>query len=176
MVEIDRNDMVVLDRADCIRRLGRSGVGRIALVVDGEPTIFPVNYAVKGDDIYFLTAPGSKLAAAAEGAVLAFEVDHEDTMEHAGWSVLVIGPSSVVPSAEVVPLWELKLSRWVGGGPEIQVRIRSERVSGREIGKLWRASRPLDHHAKTEPSSTPEVKRQPEHPGLSAGRSDTYQG
>lgn len=135
VVEIDRNDMVVLDREDCIRRLGRGGIGRIGLTVDGEPAIFPVNYAVKGDDIYFLTAPGSKLAAAARGAVVAFEVDQIDPVEHFGWSVLVVGPSSVVPPAEVEPLWKLKLGRWVGGGPETQVRIRSDRVTGREIGK-----------------------------------------
>jgi hypothetical protein len=166
MVEIDRNDMVVLDREDCVRRLGRGGVGRIALIVGGEPAIFPVNYAVKAGDIYFLTAAGSKAAAAANGDVLAFEVDNIDPLEHAGWSVLVVGPSAVVPSAEVQPLWKLKLGRWVGGGPEIQVRIRSERVSGREIGKPWRVSRPFVSEATTEPSSILEFeKRGPEHPG-----------
>lgn len=135
MVEIDRNEMVVLEREQCLRRLGRGGVGRVALSIEGEPAIFPVNYAVKDDEIYFLTAQGSKLAAAARSATMAFEVDHVDAFEHAGWSVLVVGPSCIVPSAEAVPLWKLKLGRWVGGGPVVQVRIHAERVSGREIGK-----------------------------------------
>jgi uncharacterized protein len=163
MVEIDRNDMVVLDREDCIRRLGRGGIGRIGLTVEGEPAIFPVNYAVKGDDIYFLTSPGSKLAAAAEGAVLAFEVDQIHAFEHAGWSVLIVGPACIVPSAEVIPLWRLKLGRWVGGGPEIQVRIRADRVSGREIGKPGVSiTRPSVARANTKSSSTFEIPTQKE--------------
>jgi hypothetical protein len=105
------------------------------MVVDGLPAIFPVSYAVKDDGIYFLSAPGSKLAAAAADAVMAFEVDHEDPFEHGGWSVVVVGPSSIVTGSEVEPLWRLKLGRWVGGGPEAQVRIQAEQVSGREIGR-----------------------------------------
>ena len=135
MVEIDRNGMVVLDREECIRRLGRGGIGRVALIIDGEPAVFPVNYSVKDGDIYFLTAAGSKLSASSEGAVFAFEVDGHDKMEHTGWSVVVTGSSEVVPLDELEPLWRLKLGRWVGGGPEILVRIRSDQVSGRAIGK-----------------------------------------
>jgi hypothetical protein len=135
MADIDRNDMVVLDRDECMRRLGRSGVGRVAFVVDEWPVIFPVNYAVKGDGIYFLTAAGSKLAAAAENAVMAFEVDRTDAVEHGGWSVVVAGPSRMVPDDEAEPLWRLKLGRWAGGGPVTQVRIEASKVSGREIGR-----------------------------------------
>ena len=135
MVDIDRNDMVVLEREECIRRLGRGGVGRVAFVVDGRPAIFPVNYALSGDCIYFLTAAGSKLAAAAENAVMAFEVDRIDAVEHGGWSVVVVGPSCIVPEQEADPLWRLKLGRWVGGGPAAQVRIQASEVSGREIGR-----------------------------------------
>jgi nitroimidazol reductase NimA-like FMN-containing flavoprotein (pyridoxamine 5'-phosphate oxidase superfamily) len=135
MVDIDRNDMVVLDHDDCLLRLGRGGIGRVAVVVGGLPAIFPVNYAVKGDHLYFLTGPGSKLVAAAHGAVMAFEVDHIDAFEHGGWSVVVVGRSSIVPASEVEPLYRLKLGRWVGGGPETQIRIQMDRVSGREIGR-----------------------------------------
>ena len=135
MIDPDRNGMVVLDREDCIRRLGRGGIGRIALMTDGEPTIVPVNYSIHDGDVYFLTSPGSKLAAAIQAAVIAFEVDRIDAFEHTGWSVLVVGPSGVVPQEEAEHLWSMKLRRWVGGGPEALVRIRAEKVSGREIGK-----------------------------------------
>lgn len=47
----------------------------------------------------------------------------------------VVGPSCIVPTSEVEPLWRFKLRRWAGGGPETQVRIKAERVSGREIGR-----------------------------------------
>jgi hypothetical protein len=165
VVETDRNDMVVLGREQCMNRLGRGGVGRVALAVGGEPAIFPVNYAVKDDDVYFLTAPGSKLAAAAEGATLAFEVDHIDAFEHGGWSVVIAGPSCIVPLAEAEPLWKLKLGRWVGGGPEVQVRIRAERVSGREISKPGRGSGDLSvTQAETSPSPILDFRRRIQSP------------
>ena len=135
MVEIDRNDMVVLEREECMRRLGRTGVGRIALVAEGLPMILPVNYSATDQYVYFLAGPGSKLDAATRGEMMAFEVDHQNAFEHGGWSVLVVGPASVVPESEMEPLWNLKLGRWAGGGPGTQVRIRTDRVSGREIGR-----------------------------------------
>lgn len=135
MIGLDRNDMLILDREECLRRLGRSGIGRIALTLGGEPAIFPVNYSVHGGDVYFLTAPGSKLAAAARGALLAFEADRIDPLEHSGWSVLIVGPSGLVGPDEAEPLWKLKLGRWAGGGPENLVRIRADKVSGRELAR-----------------------------------------
>lgn len=135
MIGLDRNDMLILERDECLRRLGRGGIGRIALAPDGEPAIFPVNYSVHEGDIYFRTTPGSKLAAAAEGALIAFEVDQIDRFEHAGWSVLIVGPSGILGPDEAEPMWKLKLGRWAGGGPEILVRIRADKVTGREIAK-----------------------------------------
>ena len=42
--------------------LRREDVGRVALLVEGHPEIFPVNYAVdESGDIFFRTDPGSKL-------------------------------------------------------------------------------------------------------------------
>ena len=135
VAEIDCNDMVVLDREECNRRLGRGGVGRVALVADGLPKIFPVNYAVADECIFFLTAPGSKLEAVISRTVMALEVDAVDPFEHGGWSVVATGGSSIVASSEAETVSGLKLRRWAGGGPQTLVRIRVEDVSGREIGR-----------------------------------------
>jgi hypothetical protein len=99
------------------------------------PEIFPVNYAFHEGCVYFLTGPGSKLAAAADGSVMAFEVDHEDAFEHRGWSVVVVGPASIVPTSGAEVSSSPKIGRWVGGGPETLVRIEAGQVSGREIGR-----------------------------------------
>ena len=56
--------------------------------VDGVPAAFPVNFALLDDDIVFRTAPGTKLSAALEGAVVGFEVDRIDPVFESGWSVL----------------------------------------------------------------------------------------
>lgn len=61
----------------CWELLRQAVVGRLAVVVDGGPEIFPVNYLVDHGSIIFRTAEGTKLANAIDGPV-AFEVDDYD--------------------------------------------------------------------------------------------------
>src|SRR3954471_13318116 len=79
---LDRNGMVVLDERTCLQRLGRNGLGRVAVSVGALPAIFPVGYAVDAGDVYFLTGAGTKLGAAARNAIVAFEVDAVDVVGH----------------------------------------------------------------------------------------------
>lgn len=132
-MSLDRNGLGTMSRSDCLRRLGREGVGRVAVSVGALPAIFPINYAMHGDDVVFRTTPGTKLAAAVDGSIVAFEVDDSDRMSHTGWSVLIVGPChEVTEPAELHEIDHLPLARWArGGGPESIVRIRSELVSGR---------------------------------------------
>src|SRR5690348_7800071 len=92
----DRRGLRILSTAECLRRLGRGGVGRVAVTVKALPAIFPVNYAALDGDIVFRSASGSKLDAATDHTVVAFEVDQNDRMSHTGWSVLVVGCAHVV--------------------------------------------------------------------------------
>jgi uncharacterized protein len=132
---LDRNGMVTLERGECMRRLGRTGLGRVAVCVGALPAIFPVNYAMLGEDVVFRTTPGTKLAAAVRNAVIAFEVDSADRMSHTGWSVMVVGPSRVItdPDELAQTRW-LPLTRWARGGePELTVCLQADLVSGREL-------------------------------------------
>jgi uncharacterized protein len=134
---VDRNGLVTLSRGACLRRLGRTGTGRVAVSVGALPAIFPINYAMWGDDVVFRTTPGTKLAAAVRNAVVAFEVDASNAMSHTGWSVLVVGACrEITDPAELAVTDRLPLTRWTrGGGPESTVCIRPELVSGREIAQ-----------------------------------------
>jgi hypothetical protein len=131
----DRNGLVTLSFEECYRRLGRAGLGRIAVTVGALPAIFPVNYALWGYDIVFRTTPGTKLDAAVSKAVVAFEVDGHDAVTHTGWSVLVVGPCRpVTDPVELRDTSRLPLTRWArAGGPESTVCIRAELVSGRVL-------------------------------------------
>ena len=133
--------MVVLERAECFRRLGRVGVGRIAVSIRALPVIFPVNYAVEDGALYFRTAVGTKLAAASHNAVVAFEIDEVDRMSHAGWSVLVVGPARQVgDDRELERLRRLPLQPWVSRQHDTAlVRVDPETVTGREIAHVGRA-------------------------------------
>ena len=59
-----------LDARECWAALRTADVGRLALVVDGRPEIFPVNFVVDHGTILFRTATGSKLAAIAPFVVV----------------------------------------------------------------------------------------------------------
>lgn len=113
---------------ECLELLGEEELGRVALVVDGRPEIFPVNYAL--DDagcIVFRTAVGMKLANAINHWVV-FEVDRVDRRDRSGWSVIVHGVAHhtrTVHGAE-------NLSPWLPDKPYL-VRIASKSVTGRRL-------------------------------------------
>lgn len=79
------SELEEIPAAECWELLGRHDMGRIAIVVDGKPQIFPVNHGLKGKVIVFRTAAGTKLANAPESPV-AFEVDEYDSSAGSGWS------------------------------------------------------------------------------------------
>ncbi|MFH9330949.1 pyridoxamine 5'-phosphate oxidase family protein [Streptomyces althioticus] len=121
---------------ECRRLLSTHGVGRIAVTASGgHPAVVPVNYEVVDDEIVFRTKSGSVPAAAAAGTEVAFEVDHVDEALSRGWSVLAVGPASVVTEPGTVR----ELTRrahtepWAGGTRDVWVAIRPTRVTGKRI-------------------------------------------
>ena len=82
-----------LSRAECLRYLAGTRVGRIAVIADGYPVVFPVNYKLverPGDPVVVLrTRPGSTISRS--GEAVGFQVDGIDTSAEAGWTVLVRG-------------------------------------------------------------------------------------
>ncbi|WP_406411420.1 pyridoxamine 5'-phosphate oxidase family protein [Streptomyces sp. NBC_01614] len=120
---------------ECRTLLSTHGVGRIAVSAsDGRPAVVPVNYEVVDDAILFRTAPGSAPAAAA-GKEVAFEVDHVDDALSQGWSVLAVGPASVVTEPDAVRrlTQDAHTRPWPGGAREMWVSIRPASLTGRRI-------------------------------------------
>ena len=94
----------------CLRLLASVPIGRLGFYADGEVVLLPVNHAVDGQDVVFRTASGSKLTAAEEQDLVAFEADDYDLRTRSGWSVLVTGRAVVVyDEAEVNRLDRLGL-------------------------------------------------------------------
>jgi hypothetical protein len=85
-----------LPEAECRRLLGTHTIGRVGITSGGLPLILPVRYIYDDGMIVFRTGAGTKLRAAANGDVLAFEVDAYDTALGRGWSVMVLGRASVI--------------------------------------------------------------------------------
>jgi hypothetical protein len=85
-------------------------------------------------DVVFRTAPGAKLVEAVLHRYVVFEVDDYDIVGGRGWSVNVVGPAAeVVHPAEFARMRTLDLPAWAGDARVRYVRIKSERVSGRQL-------------------------------------------
>jgi uncharacterized protein len=120
---------------DDARLLLASGeVGRVGITIGALPAIFPVNYRVIDGAIVFRTAPGSKLSAAAEEAVVAFEVDDYQLADRSGWSVLAVGRSEVSHDHDLAfKALNAKLEPLADGRRGALVRIEPTFISGRRI-------------------------------------------
>lgn len=122
-------------RDECLALLTNSSVGRLGLLVDGRPEIFPVNYAVDDDVVLFRTAPGAVLNQAAL-TVVAFEVDDFDESGQSGWSVMVQGVAQDIGDAidaNSERLRTLSLVSWAPGARDRWFRIRPDKITGRRI-------------------------------------------
>jgi uncharacterized protein len=93
-----RSEVEDLSRADCKRLLASQNLGRIAIVVDGRPQIFPVNFVLEDEVVVFRTSWGLKLERSPLTPV-AFETDMVDTVAGKAWSVVVQGTAQDITEA-----------------------------------------------------------------------------
>ncbi len=131
---LEASDLLRLDEGECWRFLERHSLGRVAVVHFGDPMVFPVNYALDGHSVVFRTAPGTKLAFAAQGRTAGFEVDEADELFESGTSVVVHGRlHRVIDREQVAWLDRLPLRTWAPGRRDHYVRVEPIRVTGRRI-------------------------------------------
>lgn len=124
----------LLDEQECWTLLRRGSVGRVGVSIGALPAIFPVNYSIIDDEIVFCTAPGTKLNAALQHAIVAFEVDDFDTATRTGWSVLAVGEAAEVHDVDLLrAIFVVGHEPWAGGDRSHLVAIRPELLSGRRI-------------------------------------------
>jgi uncharacterized protein len=125
-----------LDESVCWHLLARTAVGRVGFVVDGEPNVLPVNYAVAGNAIVFRTAANTTLHSIADNAAVAFEIDAVDTMAETGWSVVVRGHlSEITDAAARGRLSASMLHPWAPGRRDQWMQITASKVTGRAISR-----------------------------------------
>jgi hypothetical protein len=130
----DSSGLEVLGEADCLELLAGAQVGRVVVSMEAMPAAFPVNYVRIGREIYFRTAAGTKLAAAVNRTVVAFQVDMFDEAGESGWSVLVVGQARLVSDRDEQSLLDAAGVRsWVATGPAHYVAIGIDRITGRRL-------------------------------------------
>lgn len=128
-------DLIALDPSRCIELLADAPWVRIGFVVDGAPTVLPINAVLHEDAIYFRTASGSKLGTAAATGHVAIEADGGDESARVGWSVVVHGQASIVTDAELeATLLGLPFEPWaLPDSQQFWVRVEVTSVTGRQI-------------------------------------------
>ena len=131
----DHAGLAVLSFDECLDRLRRARVGRVAFVHNGEPLILPVNHDLDRETVVFRTAAGSKLAAAEAETPVAFEVDAFDVERRSGWSVVVRGSATVITDPEEITRLEpLGVWPWADAVDRPHwIRVRPSEITGREI-------------------------------------------
>jgi nitroimidazol reductase NimA-like FMN-containing flavoprotein (pyridoxamine 5'-phosphate oxidase superfamily) len=123
-----------LTKSECFSLLSGQRLGRVAMVDDQGPIIFPVNFVLDRHMVVFRTDEGTKLGTAARGGRVAFEVDRVDEAAHTGWSVVVRGEATeVTDPAELARLRKIRLSPWAPGPKSRYVRILPAKLTGRRI-------------------------------------------
>ena len=120
------------DEARELLRLGE--VGRVGITIGALPAIFPVNYRVIDGAIVFRTSPGSKMSAAAAGAVVAFEVDDYQLADRSGWSVLVVGNAQPLDEESLLMLDVGQSPQpWPEGRHVLVVQLQLTMMTGRRV-------------------------------------------
>ena len=123
-----------LTKSECFRLLSREHLGRVAVLDDQGPVVFPVNFVLDRHMVVFRTDEGTKLDAATRGGRVAFEVDGTDEAARTGWSIVVRGEATeVTDPAELARLRKLRLSPWAPGAKSRYVRILPAKLTGRRI-------------------------------------------
>jgi nitroimidazol reductase NimA-like FMN-containing flavoprotein (pyridoxamine 5'-phosphate oxidase superfamily) len=120
-----------LTHAESVELLDTVEVGRVVFTAAALPSVVPVCYLRDGDSVLMATSADARLARAATGGLLAFEVDSVDPRTRTGWSVIVMGVAEVVHDpdernrAGTIP--------WAEGRDDMLIRIPLSRVTGRRL-------------------------------------------
>ena len=123
-----------LSRDECLTLMASVPVGRIIYTRRALPAVELVNFALDHGDIVIRTDSGGKLAAAARGAVVAFETDQVDLAGQSGWSITAIGPSTeVTDPGELARLRTIGLKSWAPGERDHFIRISPVMLNGRHL-------------------------------------------
>lgn len=127
-----------LNPEECLELLGQTTVGRLAVIVENHPDIFPVNFVVDHGSIVFRTGIGTKFWSSMRNPC-ALEIDGFDAGSGKAWSVVVRGQAHLIVDQEEKSAADaLHLDPWQQGSKSNYLRLTLDPVTGRR----FKATRP----------------------------------
>jgi len=121
-----------LDPIECFRLLGPRGIGRLAVQDHAGVDIFPVNYVIHEDAVYFRSAPGTKMIRVTDAPQVAFEVDGHDRRR--AWSVVIKGVAVRLDDDDEIFASGINIAPTAVPTEKLNyVCIRPQRITGRRL-------------------------------------------
>jgi hypothetical protein len=110
-------------------------MGRLGFYRDGLLDIFPVNYFVLDDHVYFRTSADGTIATSYLDHA-AFQIDHMAKDAPDGWTILLNGPATrVTDTALLTILWGKAVDEpWAPGQRDLFYSLTATHVRGRRVG------------------------------------------
>lgn len=128
----DNEPVLELNEAQCWKLLENTRHGRLAFVENNQIEIFPLNFVTHEQRLYFRTAPGSKLAAAAGQLQIAFEAD--GILPDQGWSVVCRGGLRLLEDEDdIAHAASLGVAPWIPTFKDNYVEITVDDLTGRHF-------------------------------------------
>ncbi len=122
----------ILAAAECWQLLTEVSVGRLGVISDGHPDVFPVNFRVDKETVVFQTGDGTKLNAIEAGGSVALEADSVSAEFGIAWSVIIKGAATVVARTDAdLNRIGRPLFPWQGIGQDHIIRISPTSITGR---------------------------------------------
>jgi uncharacterized protein len=131
--------LIGISPEECEDLLSAARVGRLGVIVDGRPEIFPINhvYDHASGCVVFPTNASTKFRAALNWPTVAFEVDGVDPDDAGAWSVAVVGRAEELTDAvEIERLARQRSALWAAGQSTRWLRIVPSKVTGRRISAV----------------------------------------
>lgn len=127
-------EVTVLNEHECWELLRSAATGRLAVIRDDAPDVFPLNYVVDHGTVVFRTGSGAKIAAMTESPRVAFEVDGFGADTGEAWSVVIKGLAERISDLyEGLEALTLPLAPWQDGVKRHFVRVVPTEVTGRRF-------------------------------------------
>ena len=128
-------EVEVLNETTCWELLASTDLGRLAIATADGPDIFPVNFLVKDQVVFFSSAPGSKLVELTANPLVAFEAD--GIQDRKRWSVVLRGLATRLSfDTDITESGVLELGTMTPSDKWNYVRISPTVVTGRRFAAL----------------------------------------
>ncbi len=125
----------LLSPESCWDLMSTVEVGRLGVLVDSAPEVYPVNFVVVEETVVFRTDEGTKHRGLDRSPSVCFEVDVISDVNHTGWSVMIKGRAVEVTDVARLAFAEaLDLHPWSVGTGTQWIRIVPREITGRRIG------------------------------------------